>query len=106
MRQIAGHAAAAGRRASVKDVCAVAVGSVQVTGAWVTLSTVSTVRVKGMMSHYPYGAARAVTGVLLLIAAAVAFWQPHVAFADSVSEVRGICSAGAGQFAEPLSRTA
>jgi hypothetical protein len=35
---IAQHAAAAGRRASVADVCAVAVGSVQVSGAWVTVS--------------------------------------------------------------------
>jgi ANTAR domain len=36
--QIAGHAAAAGHRASVKDVCAVAVGPEQVSGAWVTVS--------------------------------------------------------------------
>ena len=35
---VAGHAAAAGRRVSVADVCAVAVGSAQVTGAWVTVS--------------------------------------------------------------------
>ena len=35
---VAGHAAAAGRRVSVADVCAVAVGSAQVSGAWVTVS--------------------------------------------------------------------
>jgi ANTAR domain len=35
---IAGHAAAAGRRVSVADVCAVALGSAQVSGAWVTVS--------------------------------------------------------------------
>jgi hypothetical protein len=35
---VAGHAAAAGRHVSVADVCAVAVRSVQVTGAWVTVS--------------------------------------------------------------------
>jgi hypothetical protein len=35
---VAGHAAAAGRRVSVADVCAVAVGSAQVNGAWVTVS--------------------------------------------------------------------
>jgi len=36
--QIAGHAAAAGQRASVADVCAVAMGPAQVSGAWVTVS--------------------------------------------------------------------
>jgi hypothetical protein len=35
---LAGHAAAAGQRVSVADVCAVAVESVQVSGAWVTVS--------------------------------------------------------------------
>jgi ANTAR domain len=35
---IAGHAAAGGRRVSVADVCAVAVGSAQVSGAWVTVT--------------------------------------------------------------------
>ena len=35
---VAGHAAAAGRRVSVADVCAVAVGCAQVSGAWVTVS--------------------------------------------------------------------
>jgi len=35
---VAGHAAAAGRRVSVADACAVAVGCAQVTGAWVTVS--------------------------------------------------------------------
>jgi hypothetical protein len=35
---VARHAAAAGRRVSVADVCAVAVESVQVSGAWVTVS--------------------------------------------------------------------
>jgi hypothetical protein len=35
---VAGHAAAAGRRVSVADVCAVAVGSARVSGAWVTVS--------------------------------------------------------------------
>jgi hypothetical protein len=35
---VAGHAAAAGRRVSVADVCAVAVGCGQVSGAWVTVS--------------------------------------------------------------------
>jgi hypothetical protein len=35
---VAGHAAAVGRPVSVADVCAVAVKSVQVTGAWVTVS--------------------------------------------------------------------
>jgi hypothetical protein len=33
---VAGHAAAAGRRVSVADVCAVAVGCAQLSGAWVT----------------------------------------------------------------------
>ncbi|HEX8005724.1 MAG TPA: ANTAR domain-containing protein [Trebonia sp.] len=36
---VAGHAAAAGRRVSVADVCAVAVGSAQVSGAWVTVAS-------------------------------------------------------------------
>jgi ANTAR domain-containing protein len=36
---VAGHAAAAGRRASVADVCAVAVGSAQVSGAWVSAAS-------------------------------------------------------------------
>jgi hypothetical protein len=35
---IAGHAAAAGRRVSVADVCAAAVGAARVSGAWVTVS--------------------------------------------------------------------
>jgi hypothetical protein len=35
---VAGHAAAAGRRVSVADVCAVAVGSALVSGAWVTVA--------------------------------------------------------------------
>jgi ANTAR domain len=35
---VAGHAAAAARRVSVADVCAVAVGSAQVSGAWVAVS--------------------------------------------------------------------
>jgi len=35
---VAGHAAAAGRRVSVADVCAVAVGAAQLSGAWVTVS--------------------------------------------------------------------
>jgi hypothetical protein len=35
---VAGHAAAAGRRASVADVCAVAVGCAQVSGAWVIVA--------------------------------------------------------------------
>jgi hypothetical protein len=35
---VAGHAAAGGRRVSVGDVCAVAVGCAQVSGAWVTVS--------------------------------------------------------------------
>jgi hypothetical protein len=35
---VAGHAAAAGRRVSVADVCAVAVGCAQAGGAWVTVS--------------------------------------------------------------------
>ena len=35
---VAAHAAAADRRVSVADVCAVAVGSAQVSGAWVTVS--------------------------------------------------------------------
>ena len=35
---VAGHAAAAGRRVSVADVCAVAVGCAGVSGAWVTVS--------------------------------------------------------------------
>jgi ANTAR domain len=36
---VAGHAAAAGRRVSVADVCAVAVGCAQVSGAWVTVGS-------------------------------------------------------------------
>src|SRR6185312_7902254 len=35
---VAGRAAAAGRRVSVADVCTVAVGCAQVSGAWVTVS--------------------------------------------------------------------
>ncbi|HXT90074.1 MAG TPA: GAF and ANTAR domain-containing protein [Trebonia sp.] len=35
---VAGHAAATGRRVSVADVCAVAAGCAQVSGAWVTVS--------------------------------------------------------------------
>ena len=35
---VAGHAAAAGRRVSVADVCAVAVASAQVSGAWVIVA--------------------------------------------------------------------
>lgn len=36
---VAAHAATAGRRVSVADVCAVAVGSAQVSGAWVTAAS-------------------------------------------------------------------
>jgi hypothetical protein len=35
---VAGHAAAAGRRVSVADICAVAVGCARVSGAWMTVS--------------------------------------------------------------------
>ena len=42
----------------------------------------------------------AAAGLAVIIAAAVAYWAPGVIMVGSVSEVRGICSSGAGLFSQ------
>jgi hypothetical protein len=42
----------------------------------------------------------AAAGIAVIILAAVAYWTPGIILVGSVSEVRGICSSGAGLFAQ------
>lgn len=52
------------------------------------------------------GTGSAVTGTVLLAAAAAGYWQPGVLMSGSVSQARGLCSGAAGQLAQAFSASA
>lgn len=52
------------------------------------------------------GAGTAVTGTVLLAAAAAGYWQPGILMSGSVSQARGLCSSTAGQLAQAFSASA
>lgn len=47
-----------------------------------------------------------IAGMVVIVLAVIAYWMPGIVFVGSVSQVRSLCSSGAGLFAMAGSQTA